>query len=286
LRPFFRLFRPSEYVVIFYFTYAAAVAAWRPIAPEIRHTTWILNLTILATYALVGYAYSFRRPTHLAIMRDWFALALLLLAYREMGWFALPHTDTRLEQGWVLWDRLFLDRLGVRMLIESLGPVIPVILEISYSLVYTVPPASLALLYAFGHRDNSEELLFPTLFAVLGCYVLFPFFPSEPPRTVFPEQDLPLTTFARVFNYWLLGNYGIHTSVFPSAHVAGAFSATLALRRLLPTHRVLTACLLVLAASIALATVYGRYHYLVDALAGLALALISARITPLVFGRD
>jgi hypothetical protein len=27
----------------------------------------------------------------LAVMRDWLPLGTILLAYREMGWFALPH---------------------------------------------------------------------------------------------------------------------------------------------------------------------------------------------------
>jgi membrane-associated phospholipid phosphatase len=185
-----------------------------------------------------------------------------------------------------MWDRLFLDRLGARAAIEWLGGAVPFLLEISYTLVYTVPPLSLALLYVFGNWEDSEELLFPVLFAVLGCYFLFPFFPSEPPRTLFPDRDLPIHTAARSFNYWLLGKYGIHTSVFPSAHVAGAFSAALALRRLLPRRRALTSAVLILAGAIALATVYGRYHYLVDALAGLALALLAARLTPLVFPKQ
>jgi membrane-associated phospholipid phosphatase len=280
-----RLFRPSEQVALCYFAYTAVVAWVRPIDPSIRHTTWVLNLTVAAAYCLAAYADSFRRKPLLGILRDWFALALLLLAYREMGWFALPHKSTLLEQGWVVWDRLFLDRLGVRALVELAGPVIPAILEAAYSLVYAVAPFCLAVLYAYRRRKDADELLFPTLLAVLGCYVLFPFFPSEPPRTVFPGQDMPIVTGIRSFNAWLLGSYGIHTSVFPSAHVAGAFSSALALRRLLPAHRALTRAVLVLASLIALSTVYGRYHYLVDALAGLALALAAARVTGLVYRR-
>ena len=286
LPPFLRLFRASEYVVLTYLLYASAVAAIRPIEPSIRYTTWILNLTVIAAYALLAYADSLRRRPPLGILRDWFALAMMLLAYREMGWFALPHADTRLEQGWVLWDRLFLDRLGARAVIESLGPVIPAMLEVAYSLVYTVAPFSLAMLYYHRRRRDAEELLFPTLFAVLGCYFLFPFFPSEPPRSVFPDRDLPLATVPRAFNHWLLGNYGIHTSVFPSAHVAGAFSSAFALRRLLPGNQALTTAIMILATLIAISTVYGRYHYLVDALAGFALALLSARLTPLIYRND
>jgi membrane-associated phospholipid phosphatase len=147
-----------------------------------------------------------------------------------------------------------------------------------------VAPASVGVLYALQGRRYAEELLFPPMLAILSCYVLFPYFLPNPAYGV-PDQDLPVTTVFRVFNYWLLGNWGIHTSVFPSAHVAGAFGFTLGLRRLLPRHRWLTRFAITLATLIALATVYGRYHYLVDALAGLALALFAIRLTGFIYRR-
>jgi len=105
---------------------------------------------------------------------------------------------------------------------------------------------------------------------------MFPFFPSEPPRSVFPHQDLPnYRPVFRAFNYWILGNWGIHTSVFPSAHVSAAFSAAFGLRLLLPERKWTWRAMAVLATLIALSTVYGRYHYLVDALAGLGVAVVA-----------
>jgi membrane-associated phospholipid phosphatase len=73
----------------------------------------------------------------------------------------------------------------------------------------------------------------------------------------------------------MLGNYGIHTSVFPSAHVAGAFAAAFGAWLALPERRWVGRFLLVIASLIAIGTVYGRYHYLSDALAGLLVALVA-----------
>jgi len=115
---------------------------------------------------------------------------------------------------------------------------------------------------------------------VLLCYAQFPFWPSEPPRTVFPGQDFPsYDTIFRRFNWWMLGGYGIHTSVFPSAHVAGAFSAAFGMWFALPEHRWVARALFVMAALIATATVYGRYHYLADAAAGLLMAILALAFT-------
>jgi hypothetical protein len=73
---------------------------------------------------------------------------------------------------------------------------------------------------------------------------------------------------------WMLGNYGIHTSVFPSAHVAGAFAVAFGMRQALPERKWVTRFLYVMALLIAAATVYGRYHYLADAAAGFVVAVI------------
>jgi membrane-associated phospholipid phosphatase len=79
-------------------------------------------------------------------------------------------------------------------------------------------------------------------------------------------------------NLWLLGRVGIHTSVFPSAHVSGAFGTAFGMLRVLPDHQGIGWFLFAVACSITLATVYGRYHYLADALAGIAIGLLALAV--------
>ncbi len=62
-------------------------------------------------------------------------------------------------------------------------------------------------------------------------------------------------------------------SVFPSGHAAAAFSCAFAVRRLLPEWRLPGRVLVLLAVLIAVATVYGRYHFAIDMLAGLGRAM-------------
>jgi membrane-associated phospholipid phosphatase len=274
------VFRRSEAVLIAYLIYAAAVAVVRPVSPAIRTVTVLFNSYLLACYALVVYAEARSQGILLSVARDWFPFFLLLLAYREMGWFALPHNGHALEQGWVVWDQMVL-RGGGRTAIEWLGPCLPSLLEICYSLVYALGPFALAVLYCYRRRERVDAFLLVLVLGVLLCYAQFPLWPSEPPRTVFPGQDFPsYDTVFRRFNWWLLKGYGMHTSVFPSAHVAGAFAAALGMRRTLPEHPWVWRSLLGMAVLIATATVYGRYHYLADAAAGLAVALVAAILAP------
>lgn len=267
--------RRTEWALISYFTYTALFALFTPARAELKCLTVGLNAAIIAGYFLLAHAAALRNRAFFSILRDWYPAPLLLMAYREMGWYAPSHHTYELERGWIVWDRFFLYDLGAKPAIESLGALLPALLEISYSLVYTIPYFSLAVLYAYGLRARADRFLFPFAFSVLAAYALFPYFPSEPPRTVFPGQDLPayMTVFRR-FNLWLVGNYGIHISVFPSAHCSGAFAGAFGMRYALPEKPWVWRFLLALAVFIATATVYGRYHYLVDALAGLGIALL------------
>jgi membrane-associated phospholipid phosphatase len=175
---------------------------------------------------------------------------------------------------------------GLHRAIESLGPVIPSILEVAYILTYELAPFAVAMIYIYWRRKRVERFMFPFLMAVLLCYAQFPFWPSEPPRTVFPGEDFPtvITVFRRI-NWAMLGAYGIHTSVFPSAHVAGAFSTAFSMMITLHEHRWVGRLLLVLAILIATATVYGRYHYAADAVAGFTMAVVGFGLAQLISSR-
>lgn len=251
-----------------------------PVRPGVLTATIATNTMVIGGLLLLAYAENLRRRRLLSVMRDWYPLPLMLLAYREMGWFAPASHSYQLEHGWVVYDRLLLNDWGMRVAIESAGPLLPSLLEICYSLVYAIAPFCMALLYLrhLGRRMNAFLTTF--LLGIFLSYVFFPFFPSEPPRTVFPGQDLPsLMTVFRRFNLGLVGNYGIHMSVFPSAHCSGAFAAAFAMRDILPEEPWVWRFLLLLAAGIATATVYGRYHYAADAVAGVIVAVVAWRIS-------
>jgi membrane-associated phospholipid phosphatase len=176
----------------------------------------------------------------------------------------------------IRWDRVLLRDWGLHRAVEALGPVLPSVLEIAYTLTYELAPFGVAMIYVYRRRERVDRFLFPFVLAVLLCYVQFPFWPSEPPRTVFPGEDFPsvITVFRR-FNWWMLGGYGIHTSVFPSAHVAGAFGSAFGMISALPEHPWVGRLLLIIAVLIATATVYGRYHYVADAVVGFAISVLA-----------
>lgn len=261
--------------MICYFVYAGEMSAVLPVPRAVTSFTLGLNLTLVGLFVALAYAGRMRpHSAALRLVRDWLPLAVLLLAYREMGWFAPARHTFELENSWIIWDRLLLTDWGFQAAIESLGPLLPSLLEICYSLVYSIGPLCLAALYLWGRRERADALLFRFLLGTVLSYALFPYFPSEPPRAVFPGENLPaFDPIFRQFNWWLLGNHGIHTSVFPSAHVSSAYAGAFAMFRVMPERKWAGWLLTLLATGIFWATIYGRYHYAVDAAAGLLVAV-------------
>jgi membrane-associated phospholipid phosphatase len=263
--------RVSEWIIATFFTWTSVLALTLPISTAMRVRTLLANAIVLLVYLVL---FRLRDRLWVDYLRDWVPQALMILAYKQTGWFAPAKHTNALEHQWIVSDRLLLDTLHGRALIESLGAALPALLELSYSFVYAVPPLTMGVLYALRLKKRSDTLLTIYLLGLFLCYAQFPFWPSEPPRTVFAGQDMPAVhTPFRNFNLWLVGNYGIHTSVFPSAHVSGAFAAAMSMLYLARRRRRLLLAYFTYATLVATATVYGRYHYAVDSVAGFAIGV-------------
>jgi membrane-associated phospholipid phosphatase len=229
-------------------------------------------LLMLAAVSIVVLALA-RRDS---ILRDLMPLGYTLAAYREMNWFTPALHDHHLERAWVVWDRWLLNDFKLRTAIESAGALFPGYLELCYALVYAVGAVSVAALFLSHRRDRIDRFWVAYLSGTLGAYALFPYFPSEPPRTAFPTDNLPhVMTVLRRLNLWIVGGYGIHSSVFPSAHVSSVLSAAWGLLATIPKRRWIGVSMAIYGFSVAIATVYGRYHFAADAIAGIVVSLLS-----------
>jgi membrane-associated phospholipid phosphatase len=210
------------------------------------------------------------------VLRDWLSLGLILIAYRQVDWFGTKPAIASLQDTWIHWDRFLLDRAGLRAALESFGWLIPSGLELAYLSLYGLPALCLGALYWNGRRKDIDRFLTPLFLGTFCVYALLPHFPTLGPRIAFPGQDLPgYTGLWRSVNLWLLDHCDISTSVFPSGHVAVAFSAAFGLLHAVPDRRGLCAGMFTAAAAVFTATIYCRYHYAVD---GLASIFVSALV--------
>jgi len=217
------------------------------------------------------------------VVRQWTSLGLILPAYWILAWFSAGHA-TGVQEVWNLADRVLLDSVGLRGLIESSGSVFPRLLETLYLLLYCLPPAALGILQYYGQGIEARRFLFILFLGTLSAYLLIPVLPVASPRIAFPSEDAsPMQGFPRPINVWILDHLDISTSVFPSGHVAVAFSCAFGLLRTLRSRPWVWITSIVIAALVLVATVYGRYHYAADGLASLAIATIAWRLERRIF---
>jgi membrane-associated phospholipid phosphatase len=278
--------RLSERLLAAYLIYTSALALAFPLDGGQRARVLAANGVVLLVYAALRAASRRSKGGLITVLRDWAPLAVMILCYHEMGWFARAQSTHALETVWVAWDRTLLYGWGLKAAIESLGGVAVAVLELAYLLVYALPVFMMAMIYGHRRQDRADEYLTIYILGLCLAYGQFPFWPSEPPRTVFPGQDLPdIITPIRRFTLWMLSSQGIHTSVFPSAHVSGAVAAALAARRIFRDKPWLRRGVPVYAALVTVATVYGRYHYAVDAVAGIAVGAAAYTVAAVLLKR-
>jgi membrane-associated phospholipid phosphatase len=269
-------FRAPEWILLVFFAYIALLGLFFRDRPHLRGQPWIVLLAVGALFCALGNLERGRYKRVCGIVRDWLPVFLTLLAFREMEFFLPRDYNSAYEFAWIHWDRVLLHDWGLRAAIESWGNALPFYLEFCYLLVYGVAAYGVGLLSG-GPRRSIDRFWVVYLLGTLGAYALFPYFPTRPPRYVFPHMEPPhVTTWVRHFNLFLLSRATIHVGVFPSAHVSAAFASAWAMFLTKPARRMWGWVLLVYAASVAIATIYGRYHYAADALAGFAISLAAA----------
>lgn len=271
----FYLRKPEVTALVLLF-YLSALAPLLPGRPRADARVFALALTVSVIVIALAWAEANINPLAFSIVRDWLALALVLTCYRTLDWFSPFHYSLSLEREWLSFDHLVLIKWGLRAAIESAGKLLPFYLELCYLLTSFAGAIALAILYLHRKRDRCDQFLFVYLLGTLTAYAIIPFFPSQPPRTAFPLAQAPVVhTAMRAVNLSLLSKAGIHSGVFPSAHVSSTFAAAWGMWLAMSERKVYGWLFLVYAASVAVATVYGRYHYAVDALAGIVVSLIS-----------
>jgi membrane-associated phospholipid phosphatase len=134
-----------------------------------------------------------------------------------------------------------------------------------------------AYLWRRGNRRAFEVLIVSTCVAYYLGYLIFILFPIESPyHTLAHLQNVELTggPFTALIEW--IERYGrVHGGAFPSAHVSGATVALICAWRYARKWGIILTPLVL---SIYVATVYGRYHYVVDVIAGIIMAIIGVVI--------
>lgn len=242
-----------------FFVYVATAAAFLPRLPSGRR--WRA-----ASLAIPGFLLSVAAATfgYRAILHDWLLPpALLLLAYWSSGaLFVAPMP--RAEAALMRPDRL----LRVRSTAGSLPRVLAELLELAYLGVYPLIPAALVLHVLLTPQPDPTRFWTVILVTDYICFATLPWLQTRPPRAL--EGADPWHSSVRSFNRRFHQAATIQVNTFPSGHAAEALAAALLVSA---APAPVLAGMLLLALAISTGAVLGRYHYVVDAVAGWAVAM-------------
>ena len=151
-------------------------------------------------------------------------------------------------------------------------------LHLGYLSYYFILAAAPLGLWLSGRRDGARRTTLLMMSTFYVCYTVFLCFPVAGPRYTFPRaENAAAVTLPALLTWRLLEGGAAWGTAFPSSHVAVALVASVSAAW---SWRALGAVLVPATLLLAQGTVYGQFHYAVDALAGVALAalvLVAAR---------
>jgi len=251
--------RHSESLALAYFVYLAAIGWLRDVPLNRRLVVTAGGLTMCAAIVAIG------RVGGL-VVRQWAPNGYVLAGYYLCGrLFVQP--STRVESWLLHWDRRLLGDPSTRF--HRWPSFLLAYLEVVYMGCFLLVPAGFAALAWTGHQAEADRYWTMVLAAEFGAFAPLPIVPTRPPWALAPRavlNDRAVHRFASLF----VRRATIGANTFPSGHTAGSLAIALAVIVTLPRTGTV---LLALALSIALACIVGRYHYIVDVIAGAALAL-------------
>jgi membrane-associated phospholipid phosphatase len=252
--------RTSEWIAAAYFVYLA-VASWLRRVP-VRRRVWLVAVAA-TTLVAIGAA----RDGFLSPVRDWMPLGYILGGYyASLALFIAP--SPALETWLIEWDRRLLGDPATRFAHWPRG--VLAYLDLVYMLCFLLVPGGCVVLLAAGRTDLIDRYWTIVVGAELGSFAPLAFIQTRPPWVI-ERKAVPADRVVHRLTSQRVRHLTICVNTFPSGHVAASLAVALAVIGPVPIAGVI---LLILASSIAIACVVGRYHYIVDVVAGAALAVV------------
>jgi hypothetical protein len=261
-----------EWIVVVYTAYFAIVAWSRGYPAALKYGTIAASIAASLLVLLPPPIQTWQ-----IAVRQWLPVVLLLAGYRLSGFFFVAPMRA-LEERLLAFDRRVFDAVGWKPSRVTRAPALRATLELAYLLVYAMVPLGVAALHLADASSQLPRYWTVVLAACFASYAMLPWLQTRPPRVLEsllaagagnPQADRrPL----RRLNLAILRTSSIQVNTLPSGHVAAALAVALMVLSSAPGAGV---AFLALSVAIAIAAVIGRYHYVVDTLAGVAVALAS-----------
>ena len=253
--------RVSELIGLAYLVYLSTAALLVRLPAARRIAVWLAAAFVFVAAMAIGARSS---AWIVLVLRDWFPGLVILIAYFATGAFYVAPSP-RVEAWLIGWD----DRLIGNRSFESVPSVLRVYLDLVYDFCFLLIPAGFAFLLWVGGAKWADRFWTLVSAAEYAAFGTLPWLQARPPWAIEARRAQDQTAMRRFSLRWVRRTT-IGANTFPSGHASGSLAVALAL---VPVAPWAAAVFAVLAVSIAVASVVGRFHYAIDAITGLLLAL-------------
>jgi membrane-associated phospholipid phosphatase len=266
------------------------------------HHWWVMILVNVGVVALIFWLAHFRHHSESDLLRalhDWYVVLLVFLSFKELYFMIKPiHSGRDYDDVLIAIDHWLFGVNPTEWLMRFANPYLTEILQIAYTSFYFL---FIVLGYEFYRRHNLDlfhYFMFTCVYGFFLSYLGYFFLPAVGPRFTLHDfsmlnSDLPgvfLTPYLRWFvNAGGSVAMGVPNSVaiaatqrdvFPSGHTM----MTLVLMYLSARYKAKVRYLIyVTGILLIIATVYQRYHYVIDLFAGAVCMVICVSTSPRLY---
>jgi membrane-associated phospholipid phosphatase len=235
---------------------------------------------------VIWWAAALPLPSHrLALFfRLFYPVALTPLLYLELAPLNQVHVTGYFDVVVMEWEEALFGTQLAMVFSEWYGRLwFSEMLHLGYFSYYMIVPGAAATAFLLKGPRALERASFTIALAFFVCYVCFSVFPVAGPRYDFPQIAGDAAD-GRMFGlvHAILESGSSKGTAFPSSHVAATLAAWFSTGR--ESKRVFW-IMAPFAVFLTLGTVYGRFHYGIDATAGLVVAIAAYLATPWLMRR-
>jgi membrane-associated phospholipid phosphatase len=259
---------PAEWLTRGFVVAMAVVTAVQ--AGKVGAWPWLLASDALAL-GLVELVVRAPRTGRVAgIVTLWYPYILVPAYYVQLGVMSLEVGSVRdaVVQRWEA--AIFGGQVSVTWHQAVSSPLLSSVLHACYLAHYVIIIGVPTWLFLRAGREACARALFGVTLTFYLCYLFFAVFPVAGPFYALPAPAGQGNLFLDRLVRGVLESGSSWGTAFPSSHVAASWCAVLMARKDAPW---LSLALAPVAIGLAAGTVYGQFHYAVDALAGAAVAL-------------
>lgn len=262
--------------------FSTSIVHWRELV--------LINCSVICAVLMLGYARATTKSKTVRLIHDWYLPPMVFFSFKELYYMIKPiHFGRDYDDVLMAIDRWVFGVNPTEWLMQFANPWVTEILQIAYTSFYFLFLVLGYELYRRHNLDTFHYFMFTCVYGFFLSYLGYFFLPAVGPRFTLHDfaalnHDLPgvwLTPYLRWFvnaggsvpmgvpNDVALA--GTQRDVFPSGHTM----MTVALMYLSTTCKAKTRYFIyVIGALLIVATVYQRYHYVVDLVAGSLFAAV------------